>query len=119
MGLRRTSVGTGAMTAIKKEIMAAGENAIQAKFKDLLTATLAEQQKLGLLIFNMSQEVRQQQMVVVPPPVLGQASLACAQSSAALTTAQSYLVDSITSITPCLLFYSIGRAGKIKEVAKG
>ena len=44
----------------KKEIMAAGENAIQAKFKDLLTATLAEQQKPGLLMFNLSQEVRQQ-----------------------------------------------------------
>jgi hypothetical protein len=50
--------------------------------------------------------------------VIGQTSLACAQSSAASTTAQQYLVDTIASITPCLLLYLVGRAGKTKEVAK-
>ena len=57
-------------------------------------------------------------MMVMAPPVLGQASSACAQSSAASNTAQPYPVDAITSITPCLLLYPIGRAGKTKEVAK-
>jgi hypothetical protein len=41
----------------KEEIMAAAENAMQAKFKDLFMATLAEQQQSGLLMFNLSQEV--------------------------------------------------------------
>jgi hypothetical protein len=40
--------------------VAAAENATQAKFKDLFMATLAEQQQSGLLMFNPSQEVRQQ-----------------------------------------------------------
>ena len=57
-------------------------------------------------------------MVVMPPPVLGQASSACAQSSVASTTALQYLVDTIMTITPCLLLYPIGRVGKTKEVAK-
>jgi hypothetical protein len=69
-------------------------------------------------MFNPLQEVAQQQMVVMKPLVLGQASLACAQSSAASTTAQQYPVDTITSITPCLFLYPVGRAGKTKEVAK-
>ena len=81
-------------------------------------ATLAEQQQLGLLMINISQEVGQQQLVVMPPPVLGQASSACAQSSVASTTAQQYPVDTIMTITPCLLLYPVGRAGKTKEVAK-
>jgi hypothetical protein len=98
--------------------MAAVENVMQAKFKDLFMATLAEQQQLGLLMFNPSQEVGQQQMVVMQPLVLGQASPACAQSNAACTTAQQYPMDTIMSITPCLLLYPIGRAGKTKEVAK-
>jgi hypothetical protein len=72
----------------KEEIMAAAENAMQAKFKDLFMATLAEQQQSGLLMFDPSQEVGQQLMVVMQPLVLGQASPACAQSSAASTTAQ-------------------------------
>ena len=49
--------------------MAAAENAMQAKFKDLLRATLAEQQQSGILLLNPSQEVGQQQMVVMLPPV--------------------------------------------------
>ena len=57
-------------------------------------------------------------MVVMAPPVIGRASSACAQSSVASNTAQPYLVDAITSITPCLLLYLVGRAGKIKEVAR-
>jgi len=69
-------------------------------------------------MINPSQEVGQQQMVVMPPPVFGQASLACAQSSATSTIAQQYPVDTITSITPCLLLYLVGRAGKTKKVAK-
>ena len=44
----------------KEEIMAAAENTMQVKFKDLLMTTLVEQQKPGLLMFNLSQEVRQQ-----------------------------------------------------------
>jgi len=69
-------------------------------------------------MINVSQEVGLQQMVVMPPPVLGQASLACAQSSVASTTAQQYPVDTIMSTTPCLLLYPVGRVGKTKEVAK-
>ena len=69
-------------------------------------------------MFDPLQEVGQRQMVVIPPSVLGQASSACVQSSAALTTAQPYPVDTITSITPCLLFYPVGRARKTKEAAK-
>ena len=57
-------------------------------------------------------------MVVLPPLVLGQASPACAQSNATSTTTQPYPVDTITSITLCILLYLVGRAGKTKEVAK-
>ena len=57
-------------------------------------------------------------MVVMPQPVLGQASLACAQSSVASTTAQPYPVDSIMSTTPYLLLYLISRARKIEKIAK-
>jgi len=102
----------------KEEIMAAVESAMEARFKDLFFATLAEQQQSGRLMIPISQEVGQQQMVVMPPPVLGQASSACAQSSVASTTAQQYPVDTIMTITPCLLLYPVGRAGKTKEVAK-
>ena len=91
---------------------------MEARFKDLFYATLAEQQQSGRLMFPVSQEVGLQQMVVMPPPVLGQASSACAQSSVASTTAQQYPVDTIMTITPCLLLYPVGRAGKTKEVAK-
>jgi hypothetical protein len=69
-------------------------------------------------MFNPSQEMGQQQMVVLQPLVLCQASPACALSSDASTTAQQYLVDTITSITPCLLLYPVGRAGNKKKVAK-
>jgi hypothetical protein len=102
----------------KEEIMAAAKNAMQAKFKDLFMATIAEQQQSRLLMLNPSQEVGQEQMVGMQPLVLGQASPACAQSSAASTTAQQYPVDTITSITPCLLLYPVSIAGKTKEVAK-
>ena len=90
----------------KEEIVAAAENAMQTKFKDMLRAALAEQ------------EVGQQQLVVVAPPVIGRASSACAQSSAASNTTLPYPVDAITSITPCLLLYPVGRAGKTKEAAR-
>jgi hypothetical protein len=40
----------------KEEIVAAAENAKQAKFKDMLRATPAEQQQSGLLMFNLFQE---------------------------------------------------------------
>ena len=53
----------------KKDIVAAAENAMEARFKDLFFATLAEQQLSGLLVINVSQEVGQQQMVVMLPPV--------------------------------------------------
>ena len=79
---------------------------MQVKFKDMLRAALAEQ------------EVGQQQLAAVAPPLIGRASLACAQSSAASNTALPYLVDAITSITQCLLLYPVGRAGKTKEVAR-
>ena len=102
----------------KEEIVAAAESAMEARFKDLFFATLAEQQQSGRLMIPVSQEVGQQQMVVMPPPVLGQASSACAQSSVASTTTQQYPVDTIMTITPCLLLYLVGRAGKTKEVAK-
>jgi len=103
----------------KEEIVAAAENAMQAKFKDLLRATLAEQQQSGILLLNPSQEVGQQQMVAMPapPPVLGQLS-SCAQSSVASTTGEPYPVDRIMGTTLCLLLYPIGRNGKTKEVAK-
>ena len=52
----------------KEEIVAAAENAMQAKFNDMLRAALAEQQQqLGLIMFNPLQEVGQQQMVAVAP----------------------------------------------------
>src|SRR6185503_17740713 len=70
----------------KEEIMAVAENALQAKFKDMLRAALAEQ------------EVGQQQLVAVVTPVIGPASSACAQSSATSNTALPYPVDAITSI---------------------
>ena len=45
----------------KEEIVAAAENAMQSKFKDMLRAALAEQlQQPGLIMFNPSQEVGQQ-----------------------------------------------------------
>jgi hypothetical protein len=44
----------------KEEIVVAAENAMQAKFKGLLRATLVEQQQSGLLLLNPSQEVGQQ-----------------------------------------------------------
>ena len=45
----------------KEEIVAAAEKAMQAKFKDMLRAALAEQlQQPGLIMFNPSQEVGQQ-----------------------------------------------------------
>ena len=102
----------------KEEIVAAAETAMEAKFKDLLRATLAEQQS-GQLLLNSSQEVGQQQMVAMPapPPVLGQSS-SCAQSSVASTTGEPYPVDRIMGTTLCLLLYPIGRNGKTKEVAK-
>jgi hypothetical protein len=103
----------------KEEIMAAAENAMQAKFKDLFMATLAEQQQSGLLMFNPSQEVGQQQMVGMQPLVLGQASPACAQSSAASTTAQQYPVDTITSITPYLFALSGKQSWKDKGSCQG
>ena len=112
MDSRRTGLGTGAMTAIKEEIVAAAEIAMEVRFKDLFFATLAEQQQLARLMIPVSQEV------VMPPPVLGQASSACAQSSVASTTAQQYPVDTIMTITSCLLLYPVGRVGKTKEVAK-
>jgi hypothetical protein len=52
-------------------------------------------------------------MVMMPPPVLAQANMACAQSSIVSNTAQPYVVDCISVTTPCLLLYSIDRAGKI------
>ena len=56
----------------KEEIVAAVENAMEARLKDLFFATLAEQQQSGRLMIPVSQEV------VMPPPVLGQASSECA-----------------------------------------
>ena len=41
----------------KEEIVAAAENAMEARLKDLFFATLAEQQQSGLLMINVSQEV--------------------------------------------------------------
>ena len=61
----------------------------------------------------------QNQLVVMPTPPLVLAQLnTCAQSSVASTTGELYPVDKITTTTPCLLLYPIGRAGKTKEVAK-
>jgi hypothetical protein len=77
-----------------------------------------QQQQSGVLWINPWQEVGQQQIVMMPPPVLAQANTTCAQSSVASTIAQPYPIDCITSTTPCLLLYPIGRAGKTKEVAK-
>ena len=79
---------------------------------------MAEQQQSGLLWIAPSQEVGQQLILMMPSPVLAQANMACSQSSVASTTAQSYLVDHITSTTPCLLLHPIGRARKTREVAK-
>ena len=64
------------------------------------------------------QGVGQQQLVAVVTPVIGPASSACAQSSATSNTALPYPVDAITSITPCLLLYPVGRARKTKKVAR-
>ena len=99
----------------KEEIVAAAEIAMEAKFKDLLRATVVDQQS-GLLLFNSAQEVGQNQLVVMPapPPVLAQPST-CAQSSVASTTGELYPVDRITTTTPYLLLYPIGRAGKTKK----
>ena len=70
-GFKEGKAGYRIHDRYKVEIMAATENAMQAKFKDMLRAALAEQ------------EVGQQQMVTVAPLVIGRASSACAQSSAA------------------------------------
>ena len=73
----------------------------------------------GYFCSTRRKEVGQNQLVVMPapPPVLAQPST-CAQSSVASTTEEVYLVDRITTTTPCLLLCPIGRAGKTKEVAK-
>jgi hypothetical protein len=102
----------------KEEMKEAAEKALEARFREFFLAQIAEQQPSGLLWTNPSQEVGQQQMVTMPPPVLAQANTSCAQSSVASTTAQTYPVDCVSISTPCLLLYPVGRAGKMKEVAK-
>ena len=86
-----------------EEMILAAEKAAESKFKEIF-AQIAEQQS--------------GQLVTMPPPVLAQSNSTCAQSSVASTTAQPYPVDSVTSTTPCMLLYPIGRAKKTKEVAK-
>ena len=87
----------------KEEMIQAAQQAAETKFKEMF-AQIAEQQS--------------GQLVTVPPPILAHSNLTCAQSSVASTTAQPYPVDSVTSTTPCMRLYPIGRAGKTKEVAK-
>jgi hypothetical protein len=96
----------------------AAKKALEAKFKEFFLEQMAEQQRSGLLWINPSQEVSQQQMVTMPHPVLAQANTASAQSSVASTGAQPYPVDYISISTACLLLYPVGRAGKMKKVAK-
>jgi hypothetical protein len=96
----------------------AAEEALKSKFRQYFRAAIAEEQQSGLLLINPSQEVGQQKMVTMPPSVLALANTAYAQSSVASTTAHPYPVDCISISTSCLLFYSIGRARKTKEVAK-
>ena len=86
-----------------EEMILAAEKAAESKFKEIF-AQIAEQQS--------------GQLVTMPPPVLAQSNSTCAQSNVASTIAQPYPVDSVTSTTPCLLLYLIGRAGKTKQVAK-
>ena len=87
----------------KEEMIQAAEKVGESKFKEMF-AQIPEQQS--------------GQLVTVSPPVLAQSNSTCAQSGVASTTAQPYPVDSITSTTPCMLLYPIGRAKKTKEVAK-
>ena len=77
-GLKKDRARYRSHDRYKEKTIAAAENAMEARFKDLFYATLAEQQQSGRLMFPVSQEVGLQQMVVMPPPVLGQASSACA-----------------------------------------
>jgi len=86
----------------KEEMILAAEKAAESKFKKMF-AQIAEQQSGKL--------------VTMPPPILAQANLTCTRSSVASMTAQPYPVDSVTSTTPCMLLYPIGRVGKTKEVA--
>jgi hypothetical protein len=102
----------------KEQLQEAAEEALKSKFRQYFQAAVAEEQQSGLLLINPSQEVGQQQMVTMPPSVLAQENTACAQSNVASTTTQQYPVDCISITTPCLLPYPIGRAAKIKEVAK-
>ena len=87
----------------KEEMIQAAEQAAESKFREMFAQIVEHQSG---------------QIVTMPPPVLAQSNSTCAQSSVASTTAQPYPVDSVTSNTPCLLLYPIGRAGKTKEVAK-
>jgi hypothetical protein len=99
----------------KEEMREAAEKALENKFREFFLAPIVEQQKFGLLWINLSQKPGQQQMVMMPPPVLNQVNTACAQSSVASTTTQSYSIDCTTT---CLLFYLINGPRKTKEVTK-
>jgi len=87
----------------KEEMIQAAEQAAESKFREMFAQIVEHQSG---------------QIVMMPPPVLAQSNSTCAQSGVASTTAQPYLVDSVTSTTPCMLLYPIGRAEKTKEVAK-
>jgi len=87
----------------KEEMIQAAEQAAESKFREMF-AQIVEQQS--------------GQLVTMSTLVLAQSNSTCARSSVASTIAQPYPVDSVTSTTPCMLLYPIGRAGKTKEVAK-
>ena len=87
----------------KEEMIQAAEKVAESKFKEML-AQMAEQQQSEQIWMNLLQLGQQQssQMVTMPPLVLAQANTTCAQSIVASTIAQPYLVDCITSTTPCM-----------------
>ena len=86
----------------KEEMIQAADQVAESKFREMF-GQIAEQQS--------------GKIVTMPPPVLAQSNSTCAQSNVASTIAQPYSVDSVTSTTPCMLLYPIGRVGKTKEVA--
>ena len=100
----------------KEEMIQAAEKVVESKFKEML-AQMAEQQQICINPLQVGQQ-QSSQMVMMSLLVLAQANTTCAQSSVALTIAQPYPVDCVSSTTPCMLLYPIGRARKTKEVAK-
>jgi len=115
-GSRRTGLGTGAMTAIKKKSWQ--HQRVQWK----------QGSRIYFLQLSRSSSSRADLRFLSPKRGRSNRWWSCPHQylakrvwhvhSVTSTTAQQYPVDTIMTITPCLLLYPIGRARKTKEVAK-